>query len=197
MLEIFISGSWSPPCWSWPWWKWNPHLKSQVPGHHPALDGDEQVPHLPGQLAGGDRHRLRRTQVGGDFFAFFFRSDFWPRKKRGAVGFSLAAVLDDTSWYKELFLTTALAMVFFTVFVQGSTIKFLVRWHIWEVIILGCIYKGPSSVSVPKRKTVFSQSEPLIDSCCWVMWLWMLMVPTQCCWVKMSIWILSLMLMIV
>jgi len=46
---------------------------------------------------------------------------------RGAVGFSLAAVLDDTSWYKELFLTTALAMVFFTVFVQGSTIKFLVK----------------------------------------------------------------------
>merc|ERR1712037_1093908 len=28
---------------------------------------------------------------------------------------------------KELFLTTALAMVFFTVFVQGSTIKFLVK----------------------------------------------------------------------
>ena len=45
---------------------------------------------------------------------------------RGAVGFSLAVVLDDSMWYKELFLTTALAMVFFTVFVQGSTIKFLV-----------------------------------------------------------------------
>ena len=49
--------------------------------------------------------------------------DFYPR---GAVGFSLAVVLDDSMWYKELFLTTALAMVFFTVFVQGSTIKFLV-----------------------------------------------------------------------
>ena len=48
---------------------------------------------------------------------------FYPR---GAVGFSLAVVLDDSMWYKELFLTTALAMVFFTVFVQGSTIKFLV-----------------------------------------------------------------------
>jgi len=46
---------------------------------------------------------------------------------RGAVGFSLAVVLKDNSWYKELFLTTALAMVFFTVFVQGSTIKFLVK----------------------------------------------------------------------
>merc|ERR1711971_1334760 len=46
---------------------------------------------------------------------------------RGAVGFSLAVVLDDSMWYKELFLTTALAIVFFTVFVQGSTIKFLVK----------------------------------------------------------------------
>ena len=86
------------------------------------------------------------------------------KKKRGAVGFSLAAVLDDTSWYKELFLTTALAMVFFTVFVQGSTIKFLVRWHIWEIIILGCFYNGPSSVSVPNRKTALSQPELLTDS---------------------------------
>ena len=66
-----------------------------------------------------------------------------PRKKRGAVGFSLAAVLDDTSWYKELFLTTALAMVFFTVFAQGSTIKFLVSWHIWEIIIQGAFTMGP------------------------------------------------------
>ena len=105
-------------------------------------------------------------RLGGTFLLSFFGVTSDLEKKRGAVGFSLAAVLDDTSWYKELFLTTALAMVFFTVFVQGSTIKFLVRWHIWEIIILGCFYTGPSSVSVPKRKTVFSQSEPLIDSCC-------------------------------
>lgn len=47
---------------------------------------------------------------------------------RGAVGFSLALVLDDTYPFKELFLTTALSMVFFTVFVQGSTIKLIVKY---------------------------------------------------------------------
>ena len=46
---------------------------------------------------------------------------------RGAVGFSLAVVLDEQKWYREMFLTTALAMVFFTVFIQGSTIKFFVK----------------------------------------------------------------------
>jgi hypothetical protein len=30
-------------------------------------------------------------------------------------------------WYRELFVSAALAMVFFTVFVQGSTIKLLVK----------------------------------------------------------------------
>jgi len=47
---------------------------------------------------------------------------------RGAVGFSLAMVLADNFQYKNLFLTTALVMVFFTVFIQGSTIKVLVKW---------------------------------------------------------------------
>lgn len=49
---------------------------------------------------------------------------------RGAVGFSLAVVLKRTedNWYRELFVSTALTMVFFTVFLQGSTIKFLVKW---------------------------------------------------------------------
>jgi len=46
---------------------------------------------------------------------------------RGAVGFSLAIVLEDGVWYKDLFVTAALAMVFFTCFVQGTTIKSLVR----------------------------------------------------------------------
>jgi sodium/hydrogen exchanger-like protein 3 len=49
---------------------------------------------------------------------------------RGAVGFSLAAVLDKDVWYRELFVTTALFMVFFTVFLQGGTIKLLVQVHI-------------------------------------------------------------------
>ena len=46
---------------------------------------------------------------------------------RGAVGFSLAMVIQEKVWYRELFLTTALVMVFFTVFLQGGTIKFLVK----------------------------------------------------------------------
>ena len=46
---------------------------------------------------------------------------------RGAVGFSLAVVLDKEVWYRELFVSAALAMVFFTVFLQGSTIKLLVK----------------------------------------------------------------------
>jgi len=46
---------------------------------------------------------------------------------RGAVGFSLAVVLKENVWYRDLFVTTALIMVFFTVFLQGGTIKFLVK----------------------------------------------------------------------
>ena len=46
---------------------------------------------------------------------------------RGAVGFSLAQVLSDNNPYKQMFLTTTIFMVFFTVFIQGGTIKFLVN----------------------------------------------------------------------
>ena len=46
---------------------------------------------------------------------------------RGAVGFSLAVVLEKGVWYRELFITTALFMVFFTVFLQGGTIKLFVK----------------------------------------------------------------------
>ena len=46
---------------------------------------------------------------------------------RGAVGFSLAQVLSDQNPYKQMFLTTTIFMVFFTVFIQGGTIKFLVN----------------------------------------------------------------------
>ena len=35
---------------------------------------------------------------------------------RGAVGFSLAVVITKDAWYRELFVTAALVMVFFTVF---------------------------------------------------------------------------------
>ena len=46
---------------------------------------------------------------------------------RGAVGFSLAVVIDHNVWYRELFVSAALVMVFFTVFLQGGTIKLLVK----------------------------------------------------------------------
>jgi NhaP-type Na+/H+ or K+/H+ antiporter len=46
---------------------------------------------------------------------------------RGAVGFSLAQILDDQNPFKQMFLTTTIFMVFFTVFIQGGTIKFLVN----------------------------------------------------------------------
>ena len=42
---------------------------------------------------------------------------------RGAVGFSLAVVLSKDEWYRELFVSTALVMVFFTVFLQGEKLK--------------------------------------------------------------------------
>ena len=47
---------------------------------------------------------------------------------RGAVGFSLVTILpeDDQHHLKDIFLTTTLVMIFFTVFVQGGSIKFLV-----------------------------------------------------------------------
>ena len=44
---------------------------------------------------------------------------------RGAVGFSLAQILDSN--FKEMFLTATIFMVYFTVFIQGGTIKFLVN----------------------------------------------------------------------
>ena len=46
---------------------------------------------------------------------------------RGAVGFSLAVVIDKNVWYRELFVSAALVMVFFTVFLQGGTIKLFVK----------------------------------------------------------------------
>ena len=43
------------------------------------------------------------------------------------MGFSLAVVIDHDVWYRELFVSAALVMVFFTVFLQGGTIKLLVK----------------------------------------------------------------------
>ena len=44
---------------------------------------------------------------------------------RGAVGFSLALIIQDTNKFKDLFLTTAIFMVYFTTFLQGGTIKWI------------------------------------------------------------------------
>ena len=46
---------------------------------------------------------------------------------RGGVGFSLAAILSDDNEFKNLFLTTAIFMVYFTTFIQGGTIKWFVH----------------------------------------------------------------------
>lgn len=45
---------------------------------------------------------------------------------RGAVGFSLVTILDEENPFKDIFLTTTLFVIFFTVFIQGSSIKFVV-----------------------------------------------------------------------
>ena len=45
---------------------------------------------------------------------------------RGAVGFSLVTILDEDNPFKDIFLTTTLFVIFFTVFIQGSTIKLVV-----------------------------------------------------------------------
>ena len=74
-------------------------------------------------------------------YLFAFIVNIWRRDKidlksqfimaygglRGAVGFSLVVVLDVELWYRELFVTACLAMVFFTVFLQGATIKLFVK----------------------------------------------------------------------
>ena len=46
---------------------------------------------------------------------------------RGAVGFSLVTILDDSNELKEIFQTTTLIMIFITVFIMGSTVKPLVK----------------------------------------------------------------------
>ena len=46
---------------------------------------------------------------------------------RGAVGFSLALILSKTNQFKDLFLATVIFMVYFTTFLQGGTIKWVVN----------------------------------------------------------------------
>jgi len=46
---------------------------------------------------------------------------------RGAVGFSMATILPNTNPLKSRFLASAMVVIYFTIFVQGSTIKFFVK----------------------------------------------------------------------
>ena len=46
---------------------------------------------------------------------------------RGAVGFSMATILPDSNPLKGVFLATTMFVIYFTIFVQGSTIKFFVQ----------------------------------------------------------------------
>ena len=46
---------------------------------------------------------------------------------RGAVGFSMATILPDSNPLKGSFLATAMAVIYFTIFIQGSTMKFFVQ----------------------------------------------------------------------
>ena len=45
---------------------------------------------------------------------------------RGAVGFSLVTILPDEHPLKDVFLLATIVVIFFTVFIQGGTIKFFV-----------------------------------------------------------------------
>ena len=71
---------------------------------------------------------------------------------RGAVGFSLVTILDEDNPFKDIFLTTTLFVIFFTVFIQGSTIKLVVaklniqtkstevfNYHILQMITLTAV----------------------------------------------------------
>ena len=46
---------------------------------------------------------------------------------RGAVGFSMATILPNSNPLKGSFLATAMAVIYFTIFIQGSTMKFFVQ----------------------------------------------------------------------
>ena len=67
---------------------------------------------------------------------------------RGAVGFSLALIIQDTNKFKDLFLTTAIFMVYFTTFLQGGTIK-------WITSLLS-IEKAEKQVSIVTVGNCFS-----------------------------------------
>ncbi|KAK3605348.1 hypothetical protein CHS0354_033839 [Potamilus streckersoni] len=68
-----------------------------------------------------DSHRVRKIGLDEMFMISY-------GGLRGAVCFSLVALLDDADFRrKDMFVTTTLTVIFFTVFISGSTIKPLVK----------------------------------------------------------------------
>ncbi|XP_060597709.1 sodium/hydrogen exchanger 2-like, partial [Ruditapes philippinarum] len=68
-----------------------------------------------------DRYRIRKIKLDEMFMISY-------GGLRGAVCFSLVALLDEGEFpMKNMFMTTSLFVIFFTVFIQGGTIKWLVK----------------------------------------------------------------------
>ncbi|XP_052785004.1 sodium/hydrogen exchanger 4-like isoform X1 [Mya arenaria] len=68
-----------------------------------------------------DRHRVRKIKLDEMFMISY-------GGLRGAVCFSLVALLSEKEFpMKNMFITTTLVIIFFTVFIQGGTIKWLVK----------------------------------------------------------------------
>ncbi|XP_052215722.1 sodium/hydrogen exchanger 2-like isoform X3 [Dreissena polymorpha] len=68
-----------------------------------------------------DKYRVRKIKLDEMFMISY-------GGLRGAVCFSLVALLDNKEFpMKEMFVTATLFIIFFTVFIQGGTIKFLVK----------------------------------------------------------------------
>jgi sodium/hydrogen exchanger 3 len=66
----------------------------------------------------GNRGRLKHERIGfRDQFVLYYGG------LRGAIAFALAYILPDDMYYKQVILVTTLIIVLFTIFVQGSTIK--------------------------------------------------------------------------
>lgn len=83
-----------------------------------------------------NRHRMKKISPEEQFIMAY-------GGLRGAVGFSLVTILDESNAFKDIFLTTTLVMIFVTVFIQGGTIKFLVG----KLKIAKKDAKGPKMIS--------------------------------------------------
>eukprot|EP01094_Clydonella_sp_ATCC50884_P000057 TRINITY_DN10054_c0_g1_i1.p1 TRINITY_DN10054_c0_g1~~TRINITY_DN10054_c0_g1_i1.p1 ORF type:complete len:654 (-),score=179.77 TRINITY_DN10054_c0_g1_i1:516-2477(-) len=71
---------------------------------------------------------------------------------RGAIAFALAFILEEEMQAKDHIITATLAAIWFTVFVQGSTIK----------PILNCLHVRLASAELKPEQVVLSKSFPMI-----------------------------------